>query len=101
MTSIFLAATLLCPISIPPGYNSVKVIAKYSHEFPAGREYVYRTTVPAVGALDTTITAEGHPWHVAAYASNAASDVSKQIANCSSGDAIHIDGFESGDTRFW
>ena len=101
MISILLFATLLCPIQIPAGVNRIDVVASYSHEFPAGREYVFRGSSYHAGPADGVITSEGQPWHVAAYAINTDMDTPIQVANCSSRDAIHIDGFESGDTRFW
>ena len=97
MTSLLLAATLLCPVSMPAGGYTVGITAKYLHEAPGGGQYefngleLYTTPVP----VETHIVAEGHPWYVS---------VSKDgvlLGQCSAGPAIMVDGFEMGTTGEW
>ena len=95
MTSLLLAATLLCPLQLPHTINTVEITAKYYHEMPPGQQYVYHGQETAIGPGMVTIAAEGHPWHVTATIDGV------QRANCSGQDAIMISGFESGDLRDW
>ncbi len=95
MINLLLCATLLCPIQLPLGTNTVDITAKYYHEEPQGQPYVFEATEAVEGPAPAVITAEGHPWHVTAMARGL------QVANCAGQDAILIDGFESGNTRYW
>ena len=95
MITLLLAATLLCPITLPPGVNTVEITAKYYHEEPPGEDYTYEKSHIVLHSGSGFVAAEGHPWHVTATVGGL------QVANCSSGDAIFIDGLESGDTRYW
>ena len=95
MISLLLCATLLCPITLPPGLNTVEITAKYYHEQPPGSVYTYETSQIVLGPASGFVAAEGHPWHVTAMVEGL------QVTNCSSGDAIFIDSFESGDMRYW
>jgi hypothetical protein len=95
MINLLLCATLLCPITIPPGTSTVEITARYYHEEPPGQVYTYEKSHLVLHSGSEFIVAEGHPWHVTAVIDGL------QAANCSSGDAILISGFESGDLRDW
>lgn len=101
MINLLLAATLLCPVIVPPGAHDVEITAYYYHERPtsvpsaSGGPYVFRSTEEMVGPFTSEIVAEGHPWRVVASISGV------QVAGCVGVDAIFIDGFETGNLKEW
>ena len=94
MISFLLAATVICTGYAPPGLHTFDIVAKYQHEYPAGSLYVYHGSRMTMGG-DVEVTAEGWPYYVEASIQGV------PVATCSYDPAIFIDGFESGDTRYW
>ena len=95
MISLLLAATLLCPITVPDGRHSIDITAKYLHTVPDGTQYVYQKIQRIWGPVTGHVVAEGHPWYVEASINGVT------IGECFGQGVVFIDGFESGDTGAW
>ena len=92
MTSIILS-TVLCSFFVPaPG--PVQLHAQYLHEWPQGERYTLdSTTMLTTGPHE--LEAEGWPVYIRLKQGG------KQIDQCTYDPAIHIDGFETGNTEKW
>ena len=95
MNSIAIAATLYCAFMAPLGTPKVDVEARYWHEYPPGTRYVFKEALTTPNSTSLRVESEGQPYYVLVSIDGVA------IGQCSNGDAIYIDGFESGDMEYW
>jgi hypothetical protein len=88
-----LALTVVCSFFVNVTGTGV-LEARYEHEWPPGQHYTYTDSV-VLKPGDATINAEGWPYLVRVRYNG------QTVGQCSYGDVIFQDGFDSGDTGSW
>ena len=92
MTSLILS-TVLCSFFVPTT-GPVQLHAGYEHEWPPGERYTHDSTTLLITGWHEA-EAEGWPVYIRLTQGG------KQIDQCAYDPAIHIDGFETGNTEKW